>query len=48
MLESLGSALTYTIDGGRGGASEWNVAGASDAHKKVKIDLIGDRLDWIT
>jgi hypothetical protein len=26
----------------------FNVAGASDAHKKVKIDLIGDRLDHIT
>lgn len=31
--------------GGRGVACEFNVAGAYNAHKKVKIDLIGDRLE---
>jgi hypothetical protein len=36
------------FDGGRGVALMRNVAVASDAHKKVKIDLIGDRLDNIT
>jgi hypothetical protein len=36
LIKSLGSALTYTIDGGRGRALVFNFAGASDAHKKVK------------
>jgi hypothetical protein len=26
----------------------FNVAGAPEVHKKVKIDLIGDRLDLVT
>jgi hypothetical protein len=26
----------------------FNVAGASEVHKRVKIDLIGDRLDPVT
>ena len=36
------------VMGGRGVALVFNFAGASDAHKKVKIDLIVDRLDHIT
>jgi hypothetical protein len=30
--------------GGRGSGFDVNVAGAYNAHKRVKIDLIGDRL----
>jgi hypothetical protein len=36
------------FDGGRGVLIEFNFAGAYNAHKKVKIDLIGDRIDHIT
>jgi hypothetical protein len=36
------------MGGGRGKALVLNVAGASDAHKRVKIDLIRDRLDLVT
>jgi hypothetical protein len=42
------SIFSDYLVGGRGIACEFIVAGASDAHKKVKIDLIRDRLEHNT